>query len=28
MSDQQQKEYWQRKNLTSIDGKQTGIFGQ
>ncbi|NNE21446.1 MAG: pyridoxamine 5'-phosphate oxidase family protein [Rhizobiales bacterium] len=28
MSEQQQNEYWQRKNLTSIDGKQTGIFGQ
>lgn len=28
MSEQQQTEYWQRKNLTSIDGKPTGIFGQ
>lgn len=27
MSDEQQRDYWQRKNLTSIDGKQTGIFG-
>ena len=28
MNEQQQTEYWQRKNLTSIDGKPTGIFGQ
>lgn len=27
MSKQQQKIYWERKNLTSIDGRQTGIFG-
>lgn len=28
MSEQQQKDYWERKNLVSIDGKQTGIIGQ
>lgn len=26
MNDQQLKDYWTRKNLVSIDGKQTGIF--
>ena len=28
MNDQQLTDYWERKNLVSIDGKPTGIFGE